>query len=83
MNRKLLWLARAVVYLLAFVVPPVLVGVVGVKAALSDRYEGPPDAARVQTGRFPVPPRHDPDKPTAVVLLSNQGSEVTDVLAPY
>ena len=83
MNRKLLWLARAVVYLLAFVVPPVLVGVVGVKAALSERYEGPPDAARVQTGRFPVPPRHEPDKPTAVVLLSNQGSEVTDVLAPY
>jgi putative intracellular protease/amidase len=36
---KLPFLARAVVYLLAFVVPPVLVGVVGVKAALSDRYE--------------------------------------------
>lgn len=41
---KLPFLARAVVYLLAFVVPPVLVGVVGTKAALTDRYEGPPDA---------------------------------------
>jgi putative intracellular protease/amidase len=83
MNRKPLLLARVVVYLLAFVVPPVLVGVVGVKAALSDRYEGPPSAARVQAGELPAPPRYDPDKPTAVVLLSNQGSEVTDVLAPY
>ena len=83
MNRKMLLLARAVVYLLAFVVPPVLVGVVGVKAALSDRYEGPPAEARAQAGELPAPPGHDPDKPTAVVLLSNQGSEVTDVLAPY
>jgi hypothetical protein len=83
MNRKLLLLARVVVYLLAFAVPPVLVGVVGVKAALSDRYEGPPAAARVQAGELPAPPEHDPDKPTAVVLLSNRGSEVTDVLAPY
>src|SRR3712207_3449926 len=83
MNRQLLLLARAVVYLIAFVVLPVLDGVVGGKAGLSDRYEGPPDAARVQSGELPAPPRHDPDKPTAVVLLSNQGSEVTDVLAPY
>jgi hypothetical protein len=80
---KLLLLARIVVYLLAFVVPPVLVSVVGVKAAESDRYEGPPAAARVQAEELPAPPRHDPDKPTAVVLLSNKGSEVADVLATY
>jgi hypothetical protein len=79
----MLFLARAAVYLLAFVVPPVLVGVVGVEAGLADRYEGPPAAARVQAEELPAPPRHDPDKPTAVVLLSNEGSEVTDVLAPY
>ena len=83
MNRKLLFLARAVVYLLAFVVPPVLVSVVGVKAGLADRYEGPPDTERAQAEELPATPRHDPDKPTAVVLLSNRGSEVTDVLAPY
>jgi hypothetical protein len=83
MNRKMLFLARAVVYLLAFLVPPVLISVVGMRAVESARYEGPPDAARVQAGELPAPPRHDPDKPTAVVLLSNQGSEVTDVLAPY
>ena len=83
MNRKLLFLARAAVYLLAFVVPPVLISVTGVKAGLADRYEGPPAAARVQAAEFPAPPGHDPDKPTAVVLLSNRGSEVTDALGPY
>jgi hypothetical protein len=36
----MLFLARAVVYLLAFLVPPVLVSVVGVKAALSDHAIG-------------------------------------------
>ncbi len=83
MNRKMLFLAKAVVYLLAFLVPPVLASVVGFKAVESTRYEGPPNAAKVQSGELPAPPRHDPDKPTAVVLLSNQGAEVTDVLAPY
>jgi hypothetical protein len=42
MKRKMLLLTRAAAYLLAFVVPPVLVAVVGVKAGLADRYEGPP-----------------------------------------
>ena len=83
MNRKMLFLARAVVYLLAFLVPPVLVSIVGFKAVESTRYEAPPDAAKVQAGELPAPPRHDPHRPTAVVLLSNQGAEVTDVLAPY
>jgi putative intracellular protease/amidase len=83
MNRKMLFLARAVVYLLAFLVPPVLISVVGMRAVESARYEAPHAAARVQAGELPAPPRHDPDKPTAVVLLGNQGSEVTDVLAPY
>ena len=83
MKWKLLFLARVIVYVLAFLVPPVLVSVVGMKAVESTRYEKPPEATKVQAGELPGPPSHDPDKPTAVVLLSNQGSEVTDVLAPY
>jgi len=83
MNSKLSFLARIVVYLLAFIVPPVLISVLGVKDGLADRYEGPPASASVQAGELPASPKHDPDKPTAVVLLGNQGSEVTDVLAPY
>ena len=83
MNRKLLSLARAVVYLIAFVVPPVLIGVVGLQTDESARYEGSPATLNVRAGELPAPPRHDPDKLTAVVLLSNRGSVVTDVLAPY
>src|SRR5918998_3753884 len=83
MGRKLPLLARSVVYVMALIVPPVLVAVFGVKAGLAARYEGPPAAARAQAGEPPAPPGHDPDKPTAVVLLGNRGSEVTDVLAPY
>jgi putative intracellular protease/amidase len=83
MKGKMLFLARAAVYVLVFLGPTVLVSVVGMKAVESARYEGPPDAVKVQAGDLPASPRHDPDKPTAVVLLSNQGSEVTDVLAPY
>jgi putative intracellular protease/amidase len=83
MKWKLPLLARAGVYLLAFLVPPLLVSVVGVKAAESARYEASPVATNGSSGMSLAPPEHDPDKPTAVVLLSNQGSEVTDVLAPY
>jgi putative intracellular protease/amidase len=83
MKRELLFLTRAIVYLLAFLVPPLLVGVLGMKAVESARYEPPHASAKVHSGELPAPPRHDPDKPTAVVVLGNQGSEVTDVLAPY
>src|ERR687894_1378927 len=83
MNRKLLFPARAVVYLIAFVVPPVLIGVVGLQTDESARYEGSPATLNVRAGELPAPPRHDPDKLTAVVLLSNRGSVVTDVLSPY
>src|SRR5215207_3098913 len=55
----------------------------GDESGRAARYEGPPDAVKVQAGDLPASPRHDPDKPTAVVLLSNQGAEVTDDLAPY
>ena len=47
MNRKMLFLAKAVVYVLAFLVPPVLITVVGMRAVESARYEGPHAAAVV------------------------------------
>jgi putative intracellular protease/amidase len=83
MKWKLLFLARAVVYLLAFLVPPLLIGVGGLKTDEAARYEESPATSHVRAGELPAPPEHDADKPTAVVLLSNQGSEVADVLAPY
>jgi hypothetical protein len=47
---KLLFLARAVVYLLAFLVPPLLVSFAGVRAAESDRYEALPPRRTVAAG---------------------------------
>src|SRR3712207_5046723 len=84
MRKKLLTLARTAVYLLAFLVAPVLFGVVGMHAAESATYEKPqrtPTSFGAQ--KAPAPPEQDATKPTAVVLMSNEGSEVTDVLAPY
>jgi transcriptional regulator GlxA family with amidase domain len=75
---------RVMVYAVAFVAPPVLVSVFGVKAALAHRYDPPPAAARATAGDHrPAPGVHDPGKPTVVVLLSNRGSEITDAFAPY
>lgn len=84
MRKKLLVLARIAIYLSAFLVPPVLVGVFGMYANESDTYEKPArSAASVDAQEAASPPEQDDTKPTAVVLMSNQGSEVTDVLAPY
>ncbi|SHN38448.1 DJ-1/PfpI family protein [Cryptosporangium aurantiacum] len=79
MRRILTRAARIAVYLVAFVVPPVLISVVGVRAALADRYEPPPGERSAQV----AVPAHDPAKPTAVVLLNHGGTEVTDALAPF
>jgi transcriptional regulator GlxA family with amidase domain len=73
-------LARLGLYLLAFVLPPLAVGASATSSAISSRYAPQPAPAIAE---LPTPPTHDPDKPTAVVLLGASGAEVTDVLAPY
>jgi hypothetical protein len=84
MRKKLLTLARTAVYLLAFLAAPVLFGVVGMHAAESATYEKPQHApTSFGAQKTTAPPEQDTTKPTAVVLMSNEGSEVTDVLAPY
>lgn len=71
---------RCFAFLLAFLLPPVAAGAAGVIRTMAAMHTTP-DAA---------PPRpanagaaHDPDKPTAVVVLGANGAQVTDVLAPY
>jgi hypothetical protein len=51
MKRKMPLLARAVVYLLAFLVAPVLVAFVGMRAAEPARYEAPSNAAMVHAAK--------------------------------
>jgi transcriptional regulator GlxA family with amidase domain len=81
MRRLSLMAAKAAILLLIFVVTPVAVGVLGMLSVSSTVYA--PSAGPFDAGDVPPPPAHDPGKPTAVVLMSHAGSEVTDVLAPY
>jgi putative intracellular protease/amidase len=75
-------LVRTAAYVLAFVAPPVIAAVVGVSSTISGAYEPAATSVASPTATLPVA-AHDPAKPTAVVVLSNAGSQVTDVLAPY
>jgi transcriptional regulator GlxA family with amidase domain len=79
-KNAVLVLARLGLYLLAFALPPLVVGAYATSAAISSRYVQQPSPALAE---LPTPPTHDPDKPTAVVLLGASGAQVTDVLAPY
>ncbi len=72
---------RVLLYTLAFVLPPLLVGMIVALFSVSNwmtvKY---PESL---SHEFPEPPVYDPTKPTAAVLVSNQGTESTDLLAPY
>jgi hypothetical protein len=59
------------------------VGAVGIAGAYGEVYtpRGPgAPPVRVDTVAAPI---HDPDKPTAVILLGPEGANAADVLAPY
>ena len=81
-SANLVRLGRAVCYLLAIVAPPVLAGATGMSAAISDVYQPAATYSVNASASMPVV-GYDPSKPTAVLVLSNAGSQVTDVLAPY
>ena len=75
--------ARALALALAFIVPPAVVAALGF-GALLDR-ERPAvlpalDARLVAAAPRPV---HDPAKPTVVVLIGADVTEITDALGPY
>ena len=80
MRNPVFMLARLGLYLLAFALPPLVVGAYATSAAISSRYAPQPTPAIAE---LPTTPTHDPDKPTAVVLLGASGAQITDVLAPY
>lgn len=64
----------------ALVLPVIVVGAVGIFLAQTLLYQQ-------TTQRFSdpalQPPAHDPAKPTVAILASNQGTEISDFLAPY
>jgi putative intracellular protease/amidase len=72
------WLGLAV----AFVLPPLALGVVGLRAL--ERRQHPGLLPRLPAGiALPAPPAHDAGRPTVAVLLGADLTEITDALGPY
>ncbi len=71
---------KAITYLLALTLTPLVIGFLGVIISFSDLMHGNPEY-------FPIhginSPNYDPNKQTAVILVSNEGTETTDLLVPY
>jgi putative intracellular protease/amidase len=72
------WAKRAVVLLVALLVPGA-VAAVNTIGKFADLYERRPDTVSVK----PVPRPHDPAKPTVALLTSSEGTNVADLLGPY
>lgn len=74
---------RSILHLVALLLPPLLVG--GLRArelATRGRPALLPASLADSTAHVPPPP-HDPARPTVVVLLGADVTEVTDALGPY
>lgn len=76
-------LAWAGVILVAVLAPPAAVGAVSAATYLPTIYPPPADVSLPASLHGVEAPAHDPTKPTAVVLVGNQGANVGDTLAPY
>ena len=74
------FLRLIVVVLAALLLPAAVGGVNGVSAARGQY--APPEGAAAPAAVAPLRP-HDPDKPTAVVVVGGHGGEASDVLAPF
>jgi putative intracellular protease/amidase len=73
------WVRPAVLYALAFVLPPIIIGGLSLRANLTASHAVP----ELPTDGIPEPPSHDPDKLTAVIVAGTTGAERIDLLAPY
>jgi hypothetical protein len=62
---------------------PGAVGAVGIAGATGEIYTARDGSAPPALVDMAAAPSHDPDKPTAVVVLGSEGANAADVLAPY
>src|SRR5947207_3220233 len=79
MNGFLRHAARVLAVVLAVLLPPAGLAAVSATAAFGAHYAPGPERAVPAA----APVRHDPTKPTAVVVVGALGAEVSDTLAPY
>jgi AraC family transcriptional regulator, transcriptional activator FtrA len=75
-----IFIVRTVGYVAAFTVPVLILSyLVMMKANATLTAPAPPFYANAELPR----PIHDPGKPTVAILASNEGTEITDLLAPF
>jgi transcriptional regulator GlxA family with amidase domain len=74
---------RVAAVILAALLVPVAVGGFGIARATGEVYTPRDASAPPVSIDTATPPAHDPAKPTAVIVLSLQGTNVADLLAPY
>lgn len=75
---------RVAVTVLVGLVAPVAVGAVGIARATGEIYPARPSSAPPAPVENAPVPAHDPDKPTAVIVLGESaGANAADVLPPY
>ncbi|NIT13169.1 MAG: hypothetical protein GTN99_02675, partial [Candidatus Dadabacteria bacterium] len=78
MNRVIF--LRAFYYFLAFIVPPLTFGAVVIYKSISDISFTDPEPIDISSVQ---PPTLDKGKLTALIVVGNKGTEITDFLAPY
>jgi putative intracellular protease/amidase len=81
LRKRVTVLGKVAGALLVAVAIPVGVAAPAVMDARAYFYTEPP--GQMPPESFAAPARHDPEKPTAVVVLGNQGTNAADALPPY
>lgn len=74
------YFGKIIAYTLAFVLPPLIIGIFAIAISFSALMHGNPEYFSTQGIN---PPDYDRSKQTAVILVSNEGTETTDLLVPY
>ncbi|MDJ0573258.1 MAG: DJ-1/PfpI family protein [Pleurocapsa sp. MO_192.B19] len=74
------YFGKIIIFTLAFVLPPLIIGVLAIAISVSDLMHGNPEYFPTENINYPS---YDRSKQTAVILVSNEGTETTDLLVPY
>ena len=76
-------LGRVALMVFAVLAVPVVVAAFGIARATGQIYTARDASTPPVSVDAVAPPAHDPTKPTVVIVLSAQGTNIADVLAPY
>jgi AraC family transcriptional regulator, transcriptional activator FtrA len=74
---------RFILYAAAFILPPLVVGALRLRPRITGDRSGRTVRLAIDTAALPPAPALDPAKPTVVVLLGADATEITDALGPY